>query len=161
MANVDYFLILEGVKGESQDKKHKEAIEIESFSWGSTNSGTAGVGAGSGAGKVVIQDVHCTMKANKASPILFMRCATGEHIKKGTIICRKAGTDQQEYLTIKLEDILVSSYQSGGHSGGDPVPTDQFSLNFVKVTYEYKPQKADGSLDSAVTGSWNVKTNSK
>jgi type VI secretion system secreted protein Hcp len=29
----DYLLELEGIKGESSDKKYKDTIEIESFSW--------------------------------------------------------------------------------------------------------------------------------
>ncbi|HAF25425.1 MAG TPA: type VI secretion system tube protein Hcp, partial [Blastocatellia bacterium] len=31
---VDMFLKLEGIKGESKDKVHKDEIHIESFSWG-------------------------------------------------------------------------------------------------------------------------------
>jgi hypothetical protein len=37
-----------------------------------------------------------------------------------------------------------------GWLAGDVVPVDQISLNFSKIEYEYKPQKADGSLDSPV-----------
>ena len=36
MAQVDYFLKIDGVDGESGDDKHKGEIEVESFSWGET-----------------------------------------------------------------------------------------------------------------------------
>ena len=116
-------------------------------------------GGGGGAGKVAMQDFHFVMKVNKASPKLLQACACGEHIKKAVLICRKAGKDQQEYLKITLSDLIVSSYQTGGSSGSDVLPTDQISLNYSKIEFEYKEQKADGTLGGAVKGGWNLKEN--
>jgi type VI secretion system secreted protein Hcp len=157
----DYLLEIEGIKGESSDSKHKGTIEVESFSWGATNSGSHATGGGGGAGKVSYQDIHFTTSVNKASPTLMLACATGQHIKKAVLYVRKQGGDQQDYYTITLEDLLVSSYQSGGHGSGNSVPTDQFALNFSKIKFEYKPQKADGTLEAAVTAGYNLKENKK
>ena len=52
MAVVDYFLKIDGIDGEAQDKTHKNEIQLESWSFGETNAGTAGMGLGMGAGKV-------------------------------------------------------------------------------------------------------------
>jgi type VI secretion system secreted protein Hcp len=158
MAAVDYFLKIEGIDGESQDSKHKGEIELQSFSWGETQSGTHSAGGGGGAGKVAMQDFHFVMHVNKASPKLMLACATGEHIKKAVLTCRKAGKDQQEFLKVTMSDLLVSSYQTGGSGGSNILPTDQISLNFSKIEHEYKPQKADGSLDAAVKVGYDVKT---
>jgi type VI secretion system secreted protein Hcp len=160
MAAVDYFLKLKGIDGEATDHKHKAEIDVESFSWGATNAGTHTGGGGGGAGKVSMQDFHFVMKHNKASPKLMQACAAGEHIGEGLLTCRKAGGDQQEFLTVKMTDLLISSYQTGG-SHGDVVPMDQISLNFSKIEWEYKEQKADGSLGGAVKAGWNVKENKK
>jgi type VI secretion system secreted protein Hcp len=156
MAAVDYFLKLDGIQGESQDDKHANEIDVQSWSWGESNSGTHAGGGGGGAGKVAMQDFHFTMSLNKASPLLFQSCANGTHIKKAVLTCRKAGKEQQEYLLINFEDLLVSSYQTGG-SGGDIVPTEQISLNFAKIEFQYKPQKADGSLDGAIIKHYDLK----
>jgi type VI secretion system secreted protein Hcp len=153
----DFLLEIDGIKGESQDSKHKDKIEIQSFSFGATNQGSFASGGGGGSGKVSFQDMHFTTAVCKASPDLFISCAQGKHIAKATLICRKAGTKQQEYLTIKLTDILVSSYQTGGHGSAGEFPTDQFSLNFTKVEFSYAPQKKDGSLETAITRSYNIK----
>jgi type VI secretion system secreted protein Hcp len=161
MAAVDYFLKLKGIDGESTDHKHKNEIDVESFSWGETNSGSHASGGGGGAGKVSMQDFHFVMKISKASPKLMLACATGEHIPDGTLICRKAGTDQQEFLSIKMTDLLVSSYQTGGSGHGDIVPTDQVSLNYSKIEFEYKEQKPDGSLGGAIKAGYDVKANKK
>ena len=159
MALVDYFLKFDGIQGESQDKTHKNEIEIESFSWGATQSGTAARGGGMGAGKVQMQDFHLVMKVNKASPKLMLACAQGEHIKSATLTCRKAGKEQQEYMKVTFSDILVSSYQTGGSGGADVLPMDQISLNFSKVEIEYKEQKPDGTLGGAIKAHYDLKTN--
>lgn len=161
MAAVDYFLKIDGIPGESQDHKHKGEIEIESWSWGEANSGSHSVGAGGGAGKVQMQDFHFVMPENKASPLLMLACAGGDHIKAAQLVCRKAGKDQQEFLTIKFSDLLVSSFQTGGSAHGGVIPQNQISLNFSKIEYEYKPQKADGTLDSPSKAGWDVKANKK
>jgi type VI secretion system secreted protein Hcp len=160
MAAVDYFLKIDGIDGESTDDKHKNEIDVQSWSWGENNSGTHAGGGGGGAGKVVMQDFHFVMKVNKATPKLVLACATGQHIKEATLVCRKAGGDQQEYMKIKFSDLLVSSFQTGG-SQGEVVPVDQISMNFSKIEFEYKPQKADGSLDSAIKTGYDLKLNKK
>jgi type VI secretion system secreted protein Hcp len=161
MAQVDYYLKIDGIEGESADSKHKSEIDLESWSWGETQSGTSATGGGGGAGRVSMQDFHFTMKYNKSSPKLFLACASGQHIGKAVLTCRKAGGEQEEYLKVTMSDLLVSSYQSGGSSGGDLVPTDQISLNFSKVEFEYKEQTAKGTLGGTVKAGWDVKANKK
>jgi type VI secretion system secreted protein Hcp len=156
MAVVDYFLKVDGVEGEAQDSKHKNEIDVESWSWGQVNRGESSDRGGSGAGKVAMQDFHFVMKVNKATPKLMQHCATGQHIKEATLTCRKAGKEQQEYLKIKLSDLIVSSYQTGG-SNADVVPVDQISLNFSKIEYEYKEQKPDGTLGGTTKAGYDMK----
>src|SRR5512146_2068451 len=157
MALVDYFLKIDGIQGESQDKTHKNEIEIESFSWGANQSGTASHGGGMGAGRVQMQDFHFVMRVNKSSPKLMLACAQGQHIKSAILVCRKAGKEQQEYLKVTFTDLLVSSYQTGGSGNADIVPLDQISLNFTKVEMEYKEQKPDGTLGGSIKKGYDIK----
>jgi type VI secretion system secreted protein Hcp len=158
---VDYFLKITGIEGEATDSKHKAEIDIESFSWGATQTGAHGAGGGGGAGKVQMQDFHFVMKANKASPKLMLACATGEHIKDALLTCRKAGGKQEEYLKVKFTDILVSSYQTGGSEAGSETPIDQIALNFGKIEVEYYPQNEKGALGSPVKAGYDLKKNIK
>jgi type VI secretion system secreted protein Hcp len=157
VAAVDYFLKIDGIQGESRDAKHKGEIDLESFSWAEVNTGSHAGGSGGGAGKVEIQDLHVVMKMNKASPLLFLACATGQHLKQAILTARKAGKAQLEFLVFKFTDLLVSSYQTGGSAG--EAPTDQLSFNFARIEVEYRPQKPDGSLDTPVKAGWDVKLN--
>ena len=157
MAVADYFLKIDGIDGESQDHKHKGEIHLESWSWGESNAGSAAHSGGGGAGKVNMQDFHFVMQINKASPKLAIACATGEHLKKAVLTCRKAGKDQQEFFKVTMSDLIVSSFQTGGTNHGDVLPTEQISLNFSKIEWEYKEQKADGTLGGAVKAGWDQK----
>ena len=91
MATVDFFLKIDGIAGESRDAKRKGEIDLEAFSWGATNQGAPGGGGGGGAGKVAMHDFHFTTRVNKASPLLFLSCATGKHLKQAILTARKAG----------------------------------------------------------------------
>jgi type VI secretion system secreted protein Hcp len=159
--SIDMFLKLDGIKGESRDAKHKEEIDIDGFSFGVSQIGLGGRSGGSGAGKAEFSDVTIHKRSDKASPVLMMNCATGEHIKEGLITVRKAGGGKQggqEYYKIKLTDILISSFQNSGDAQSD-VPMETISLNFATVTFSYQPQNDDGTLGGAVSGGYDVRQN--
>jgi type VI secretion system secreted protein Hcp len=156
MASTDFFLDIEGIPGDSQDKTYKGKIDIQSWSWGESNAGSGDEGGGHGAGRVSMQDFHFTMFVSNASPKLILACAKGDHITKATVICRKAGGTALEYVKIIFEDVFVSSYQTGG-SGSGVIPMDSISLGYEKMKYEYTTQKPDGSKDKTATVGWDRK----
>jgi type VI secretion system secreted protein Hcp len=153
---VDVFLKIPGYEGESSDSKHKNEIEVLSWSWGVAQTGTAGFGGGGGAGKANFQDLNFMHNVDKSSTKLMNACATGEHIKEATLTVRKAGKEQQEYLIVKMSDIIVSSVQP---SMSTEHPTESVSFNYSKIEFDYKAQKADGSLDAAKHFGYNLKEN--
>jgi type VI secretion system secreted protein Hcp len=158
MAAADYFLKIDGIEGESKADKHTGEIDIESFSFGATQSGSFATGGGGGSGKVSMQDFHFTMGINKASPALFLACAQGDHIPKAVLTCRKAGKEQQEFQKVTMSDVLVSSYQTGASGHGDILPTDQISINFAKIEIEYKEQQKTGGLGGSVKKFFDLKS---
>ena len=158
----DAFLKIDGIEGESQDSKHKSEIELLSYSFGADQPASSSVGGGAGTGKVNMHDLTVLKSVDKASPRLLVACATGQHIKSAVLTVRKAGGDQQDFIIVTLSDVLVSStHNSGQPKGGDGLPSEQLSLNFTKINFEYKQQGADGSLTGAVAGGYDVKANKK
>jgi type VI secretion system secreted protein Hcp len=157
MALVDYFLKIDGVPGESADSKHKDEIQVLSFSFGESQAGTMAFGGGGGAGKVQMQDFHFMMNVNKASPKLFLMCASGEHIKSAVLTARKAGKDQHDYLKVTFTDLLVSSFQTNGDAHANSLPVDSCSLNFATIEWNYKEQKSDGQLGAATQAKYSLK----
>jgi type VI secretion system secreted protein Hcp len=151
----DIFAKLGDIKGESIDDKHKDEIEVLSYSWGVTNAGSMSFGTGGGEGKASFQDLSFTHKIDKASPVLMQTCATGVHLKEATITHRKAGKGQQEYLVIKMNDVIVTGVTHGG-TGSDG-SSENVTIAFGKVNVEYKPQKPDGSLDAGIHFKYDLK----
>ena len=153
----DAFLKIDGIKGESTDKGHPDEIEIDSFSWGVSNTGSVSSGGGGGAGKAVNQDFSFSTGLSKASPNLMLACATGRHFPSATLTCRKAGGNQVEFLKIKLTDVLVSSYEIGGSPHGDAaVPEDSFSLNFAKIDFLYTSARTGEVVETTFDFAANI-----
>ena len=155
----DMFLKLEGIKGESADKKYKGELEVESWSWGLSQSGNTHSATGSGSAKVSVNDLHITRYVDKASPTLVQYCTLGKHIPKGMMIVRKAGGDSQvEYIKIELKDIMISSYQFGGSGSAERI-MESISLNFGEFKYVYTEQLANGGEGAKPEFAYNIAKN--
>jgi type VI secretion system secreted protein Hcp len=156
---IDIFAKLGDIKGESRDAKHKDEIDVLSYSWGVTNPAVK-TGGGGGIGKATFQDLVIVHRIDKASPSLLRVCATGEHLKDATITQRKAGKGQQEFLIIKMSDVLITGVGQAGNAGATAEPASEtVSLVFAKVDFEYRPQKDDGSLDAGIHFRFDLKAN--
>jgi type VI secretion system secreted protein Hcp len=145
------------IKGESHDARHKDEIDVLSWSWGVSQSGTVGHGGGGGAGKASFRDLTFTHHVDKASPLLMKACATGQHVRDATITVRKAGQGQLEYLVVTMTDVLVTSVSTSVSAEGD-LTIEDVALAFAKVDLEYKPQKPNGSLDTGIHFTFDQKT---
>jgi len=159
---VDMFLKLTDVKGEAQDKSHKEEIDVLAWSWGMSQSGTMHTGGGGGGGKVSVQDISITKWLDKSSPVLMQYCSTGKQFAEAILTVRKAGGDSPlEYLIITMKDVIVTSISTGG-SGGEDRLTENTSLNFSQYKVEYQPQKPDGSAEGGkIPWEFDIAANAK
>jgi len=158
----DAFVKLSTVPGESTDDKHKEWIEILSFSWGASQAGggSASVTGAHAGQRVDIQDFSFVHYLDKASPKLFKACATGEHISEVTLELCKAGGEKQKYMTYKMSDAMVSSVRPGGSAkGGDALPLEEVSVRFAKVQLEYVPIDKTGKPQGTVPAGWDLAAN--
>jgi type VI secretion system secreted protein Hcp len=151
-AAVDYFLKIDGIEGESKHRGYEKQIEIQSYSFGLTQSGSFAAGGGAGAGKVQVSEFIITKVTDKSSPLLMQACANGKHLKEATLFAVKSDESRTEFLEIKFTDLLITSYQTS--AGGD-IPTESMSFNFAKMDIEYRPQNADGSLGTPVRASFD------
>jgi type VI secretion system secreted protein Hcp len=142
--SVDAFLKLDDLKGESVVDGHEDEIQILSWNWGMSQQGTTHRGSGGGAGKVDVSDIMINKFVDTASPNLTLACCNGKHFKEAKLTVRKAGEKPLDYLTITMNDIIVSSIMPGGASGDENV-TESVSLNFAKFKFSYQPQDNTGA----------------
>ncbi len=154
---VDMFIRIGDIKGEAQDAAHKDEIDVLAWSWGMSQSGTMHVGGGGG--KVSVQDLSVTKWIDKASPPLMMACSDGSQFPEAVLTVRKAGKTPLEYIVVTLNDVIITSISTGSN-GGEERLTENVTLNFSGVHFDYQPQKPDGSKDGGqIKYGWNIAAN--
>ena len=159
MATGDMFLKIDGIQGESQDKTHKDEIQVLSFSWGVSNAGSSAIGSGSSSAKASVSDISIQKYVDKATPNLWKYCFGGKTVGDAVITIRKAGGDAPiEYLVYKLSEVFVSSVQDSGSDGGG-LAMESLSLNFAKVEIEYTLQDDTGSAGASTPITIDIKQN--
>src|SRR5262249_29397834 len=140
----DTFLKIDGVPGESTDDKHKDWIEVLSFSLGHSqgSSSTASSTGGGTTERADFHDVEMVKQIDTASAKIVEYCVSGKHIPNVVIECCRAGGDKVKYYEIKMEQVIISEHHIGGHGkGDDPFPTESVSFNFGKIKWGYTQQK--------------------
>lgn len=159
----DAFLKIDGIDGECQDDKHKNWIEILSYSHGVSqmSSGSRSSGGAASAGRCDHADFSVVKTLDKTSPKLNLFCCNGNHIKKVDVeLCRATG-DKQPYMMYKLEDVIISSVRPGGSSqGGEALPLEEVSFNYGKITWTYhETDHKTGKKGGKVEANWSVVEN--
>jgi type VI secretion system secreted protein Hcp len=76
------------------------------------------------------------------------------------LVVRKAGGDPLEYIKIIMEQIVVTSVQTGG-VGSDDRLTENVSFSFAKVEYHYTQQLATGGAGGKPKMGWDIAANRK
>jgi type VI secretion system secreted protein Hcp len=134
------------IDGESQSDQFRDYFEVYSFSWGVSQGGTQASGGGGGAGKVSVSDISFMKSTGKASPKLFLHCCQGTHFPSSAVVVTRIVDGREEvYLEYKLENVMISSYQTSGDGGS--VPTESLSLNFTKITYRQAHFLPNGGVE--------------
>lgn len=131
----DYFLKLEGLPGESKREGHKDWIELESWSFGTSNAGSLSAGAGGGSGRTAMAEptpgsagsLTLVRPAAKATPQLYLACAKGKHIPSAKLERCASGACQR----YELRDVLISSVSVSNTGSGAPL--EQISINYQKI----------------------------
>jgi type VI secretion system secreted protein Hcp len=149
----DFFLKIDGIEGEAQDSKHKNEIQIESWSYSSDTGSVRRSGTGA-----VVHDAQFTALMSKASPKIFLACCNGTKISKAVLTARKQGGTQEDFFKVTFSDVLVTAHRIGGKARNKgTIPLEEFSFNFAKINFDYRLQKQDGALSGSVSSSYNVK----
>lgn len=157
---VDMFLKINGVEGESVDNTHSKEIDINSWQWGMSQSGTTHIARGGGAGKASVRDVVITKLVDKATPTLMKYCCTGKHFDEAVLTVRKAGDKPLEYVVLTMKDVIISDLSVNGVKDSDLV-TESLTFNFAEYKFVYVPQQRDGGADGRVEAGFNIATNSE
>ena len=162
-----FFKLGDKIKGESVDdgkdgldKPLKDQIDILSWSFNASYSGSFQTGTGGGSGKANIGDLSLTKYTDKSTNDILKHLVSGVHIPTGLLSVRKAGGEKPlVYYFMELEDIIISSYSIGGAIGHDDRPTENISLNFARFRITYKVQNEKGGEAGKTAAGWDIPKN--
>ncbi|MDX2053551.1 MAG: type VI secretion system tube protein Hcp [Polyangiaceae bacterium] len=157
---LDAFLQIEGaeMKGDSKDKDFRDAIEIDSFSFGVQNTGASSPGAGRGRSAPNFTELSVQKSADSASTYLFMAAANGTLLKSVTLSLKKSGGDKGGvFYKVTLKDAQVASVQTSAAPKGDAVPTESVTFSFASIIIEYTAADPKGGPGKKHTFSWDTK----
>ena len=151
-------LSLGTIQGESSSSAHPNEIELDSFSWGVTNSPVNTQNGTIKGGKVSVTEVTVTKPLDKSSIQLLKASTTGQVLPKATITWSKAtgGKKPEDFITITLQGVLVSSVQQSSAHSLAGMGMETITLSFDQVSVDYKVQGKDGLLTSAGSMGYNL-----
>jgi type VI secretion system secreted protein Hcp len=156
----DAYLQIDGVKGESQEDGHKDWIEVLSYSHSVTQptSSTRSSSGGGTTGSSEHGDIVVTKFIDISSPKLHEAVSTGKHFKKVVLeLFRQSGDSKVKYLTINMEEVIISQVHTNGHAGSKELPTESVGLNYGKIEWVYTQQKrADGAGGGNTTAKYDL-----
>ena len=159
----DCFLKIDGVPGECTDDKHKDWIEVLSYSHGVSqpSSGSVSSGGARSAERCDHQDLSVVKTLDKASPKLSLFCCNGTHVKEVKVeLCRATG-NKEKYMEYIMSDVIISSVRPGGSSqGGETLPLEEVSFNYGKIEWAYvETDHKTGKPKGSTKSHWDLVTN--
>lgn len=153
----DTYLKIDGIDGESNERAHIKWLQVTSMNFGASTPGGADVGSGHAAGKVTLQDFHFTKFVDTSTPKIVEACCSGQIFKFADLeACRSTG-EKVTFLKYHFENLLISSYNTGGAAGDNGHPVEQISFNFTKVQISYTPFDEQGRPQGAVQAGYDIK----
>lgn len=148
----DVFLKIDGarqgpIKGESYDEKHKDEIDVVSWSWGMRAQTTI---AGGEKGKATLNELVVGKRIDSASTALMSAMRNNEPIKSAVLTMRKSGMTQHDYCRVSIKNARITAIDIQCDEPGSPMFTETLSFAFQALKVEYIPQGADGQPRGAM-----------
>lgn len=158
---IDVYLHIDGIKGESQDSRHKDWIECTQLHFGvlqpkSASSSTAG---GHTVERVAMTDILFGKLTDLSTPILLQTCSMGKTIPRAKFEFFRADGNGMpiKYFEIELENVLIGLVKPHIKSG--TILSENVGLKFSKVKWQYTQQKIGGGSSGNTAGGWDLAAN--
>jgi type VI secretion system secreted protein Hcp len=152
------FVKLGDLKGQATDADHKDWILIESMSAPISRSIPMNARDQQRTqGSTSLGDVTLVRELDKSSTKLAEACANGTFFPEAQIdLCATVGNKQEPYLQYKLKNVIITSYSFHGNATGSPLPTEQVSLGYTDIEWNYIVLNPEtGKKEGNVPGKYN------
>jgi type VI secretion system secreted protein Hcp len=157
----DFYLKIPNIPGEAKEERHREWIEVDSWSFGISNNSDPGRGSGATKSVANFTEFSFTKRNDRSSPRIFQTICSGMHIPELTFGGQKAGAKQgiADYLILRFRDCIISSLQQSGGGAADVMPSESVSFSFSQIEFEYQQVDVKGNLSPAAAFKYDLKSN--
>ncbi len=161
MSQVDIYLKIDGIPGDSTAVRHEDEIVIVSYQSAVNASRPSISGGGAGVGKTQFAGIKFRKNIDKASVPLLLACSSGRHLKQASFNFERPGEFPFKFYTVTLDDVFVSDLaQAVGHPAvavSEPAGfLEEVTLQFGRIRWVFTSQNADGSQAPPIEGGWDV-----
>jgi type VI secretion system secreted protein Hcp len=153
------------INGESTLKGLEKLIEIKSYSHGVSNPVQPTTSnTGRTTGRPHFQQMSVSKNLDATTPMLNYYCAqaknlgtTRVHLLRQDASAGGTEVNASDYMVYEMTDTMVAAVSVGGR--GEGIPTETLSLNFSKITWTYKKQKAETGEPGQIVQFWDQQNN--
>ena len=135
------------VKGEAITPGHEDDIVVQGWNWGV--SASAALGTAQATGRRAYKGLTVVKQIDAATTALMAALATNDEVKEAKLTMRKSGSEQIDYFLVTLQKARVTALDHSTDAQGNTLET--VTLQFQKVSVEYRPQKSTGSRGASLT----------
>lgn len=146
-AEADMFIKFEGIKGESVDSKHKDEVDVLSWSWGVLGATADAKGKLRAA---CAEQMSLSKYVDISSPQLVNAATLGTAMATARLVVRSSGNNPIEYLVIDLGGVTVKAVAQS--AGGDSRVLENVSLAFTSAKITYTAQSLTGGVGGTSVG---------
>ncbi len=157
----DMFLKIEGIEADSTDAAHPKWIEVLSYAHGVSQApgGTLSAEGALTGGRADHQDFSIVKRLDSASPMLFLKCCTGEHIPRVELeLCRATGEKTLFMKYVFDKCIIASVTPSGSGETEDPLPMEEVTFRYSAIHLSYTVTTG-GEAGAAFEAAWSTEQN--
>lgn len=173
VAQIQIFVKVDGIPGESTNNKHKDWIDAFSYGDGVSqgyNPAYSNPGATGYAMRADFAPITIVKQLDAASPKLREATASGKHFKEVRIEFLEGIF---KFFEVILKEAMISSVQTvmpdlasapallAASSPSVLVLQEKVSFVYASIEWTYTKQKPDGSLGGKVSGSWDLQRNNR
>lgn len=154
------YMQIKNIKGDVTAKGYENWIELDSINLGVKKNIAHKVGTlhNRQVSLPSMAKITATKKLDRATPLLFSNsCQTKSLGEVHIHICR-TGSNLQKFLTYKLSDVIISSYDMHGiaHTDEDVNCQEHLALSYGKIEVQFIPRDSKNQAQSPITAGYDL-----
>lgn len=146
---LDGYLAMPGIDGESRRAGHEDEIEVHRIAWRIEQDAPGSAGSGRRRRWVEVGPLIVHTWYDASSPYLALAALEGRHFDEVVLTLRRdTGDEPIDYLRLTMSDVVIASYElldehATSATVVDRVP-ERLGLTFVEIAIRYLEQLDDG-----------------